>query len=161
MSAAAPALPRSFDWKWIVIGLWRALTVYVAVGAARLPPVGRASSRRRPPPKRRGSPWRTTPQAYGSADRQALLEFRLQFAFGASLFSFSLGTALAMMNERTTRPSDPVFGLSIIPLVISGDPVHHRLDPAGQPPRSASSIWWLQDWFGLDNAAFTSIRLWG
>ena len=31
MTAAAPALPRSFEWKWIVIGLCVALTVYIAV----------------------------------------------------------------------------------------------------------------------------------
>src|SRR6266480_2221945 len=45
----------------------------------------------------------------------------VQFAVGASLFAFLLGTALAWMNERTNTPFKTLFfALSIIPLIIPG-----------------------------------------
>ena len=57
--------------------------------------------------------------AYGSADTWRLFWTSIQFAFGASLFAFLLGTTLAWMNERTNTPFKSLFfALSLIPLVI-------------------------------------------
>jgi len=57
--------------------------------------------------------------AYGTADTFRLFLTSIRFAFGASVFSFVLGTALAWMNERTNTPFKSVFfALSLIPLVI-------------------------------------------
>ena len=105
MTGAGPARP--FDWKWIVIGICVAFTVYIAVIPLAF------------------LLWQTffTPQtaskaaqftlenyaaAYGSSETARLFWNSLKFAVGASLFSFSLGTALAWMNERTNlRRSKP------------------------------------------------------
>src|SRR6185295_5212445 len=60
-------------------------------------------------------------EAYGSSDTWRLFWTSIRFAFGASLFAFLLGTALAWMNERTNTPFKSIFfALSIIPLVIPG-----------------------------------------
>ena len=57
--------------------------------------------------------------AYGTAETFRLFLTSVQFAFGASLFSFTVGTTLAWMNERTNTPFKSIFyALSLIPLVI-------------------------------------------
>src|SRR4249920_3869773 len=121
MTSAAPAaLGRSFEWKWIVIGLCVALTVYIAVV-----PLAFLLWQSFFTPQTAAKAARFTlnnyAQAYGSGETARLFWTSLQFAFGASLFSFSLGTALAWMNERTNTPFKTLFfALSIIPLVIPG-----------------------------------------
>jgi iron(III) transport system permease protein len=57
--------------------------------------------------------------AYGTSETLRLFWTSIRFAFGASLFSFVVGTALAWMNERTNTPFKSLFfALSLIPLVI-------------------------------------------
>jgi iron(III) transport system permease protein len=57
--------------------------------------------------------------AYGTSETLRLFGTSIRFAFGASLFSFVVGTALAWMNERTNTPFKSLFfALSLIPLVI-------------------------------------------
>ena len=57
--------------------------------------------------------------AYGTAETFRMFLTSMRFAFGASLLSFVIGTALAWMNERTNTPLKSVFfALSLIPLVI-------------------------------------------
>src|SRR5712691_4754381 len=121
MTAAAPfTLRRSFDWKWVVIGLCVALTVYIAVvplvfllwqsfftpqSAAKAAEFTLGNYR----------------QAYASADTWVLFWNSLQFAFGAALVAFVIGTALAWMNERTNTPFKQLFfAFSVIPLIIPG-----------------------------------------
>jgi iron(III) transport system permease protein len=117
---APPALKAAFDWKWIVIGVCVAFTVYIAVI-----PLGFLL-------------WQSfrTPQtatteavftlgnyiaAYGSSDTLRLFWNSIRFAFGTSLLAFLLGTTLAWMNERTNTPFKSIFfALSLIPLVIPG-----------------------------------------
>src|SRR5258708_8028676 len=116
-TAAAAALLRSFEWKWVVIGVCVALTVYIAVVPLAF------------------LFWQSffTPQtaakaavltldnytsAYGSSETLRLFWNSLKFAFGASLFAFLLGTALAWMNERTKTPFKTLFfAWSTIPLI--------------------------------------------
>lgn len=127
MTTSSPALDAPveaserrapFDWKWIVLGLSVAFTVYIAVI-----PLGFLL-------------WQSfrTPQtaavdavftlenyitAYGTTETLRLLWTSIQFALGTAIFAFGIGTALAWMNERTNTPFKRVFfALSIIPLVI-------------------------------------------
>src|SRR5438552_5032560 len=117
---APPALKAAFDWKWIVIGVSVAFTVYLAVV-----PLGFLlwESFRTPQTATREAVFTlgNYTAAYGSSDTWRLFWNSIEFAFGASLFAFVLGTTLAWMNERTNTPFKSVFfALSIIPLVIPG-----------------------------------------
>ena len=162
MSAAAPALPRSFsfDWKWIVIGLCVAFSVYVAVI-----PLAFLLWQSFFTPQTAAKAARFTlenyVQAYGSSETARLLWNSLQFAFGASLFSFCLGTALAWMNERTNTPFKTLFfALSIIPLVIPGILFTVAWILLGSPKIGILNLA-LQEWFGLEKPLFNVYSLWG
>src|SRR5436853_4792618 len=121
MNAAAPfALRRSFDWKWVVIGLCVALTIYIAVV-----PLGFLLWQSFFTPQTAAKAAEFTlgnyTSAYGSSETLRLFWNSVQFALGASLFAFVLGTALAWMNERTNTPFKTVFfALWSIPLIIPG-----------------------------------------
>jgi len=57
--------------------------------------------------------------AYSSRETARLLGNSLQFAAGAALVAFTLGTLLAFVNERTDTPFKRLFfALSLVPLVI-------------------------------------------
>jgi len=106
------------DGKWIVIGACVAFTVYIAV----IPLVFLLwQSFRTPQTATTPAVWTlgNYAAAYGTSETFRLFLTSIRFAFGASLFSFIVGTALAWMNERTNTPFKSVFyALSLIPLVI-------------------------------------------
>lgn len=92
--------------------------------------------------------------AYSSVETLHLFLNSAQFAGGAALFAFFIGTFLAWVNERTNTPFKSLFfGLSIIPLVI---------------PSILFTVSWiflaspkigilnqiLQNWFGMETALF-------
>jgi iron(III) transport system permease protein len=160
MTAAASALPRPFDWKWVVIGLCVVFAAYIAVV-----PLAFLLWQSFFTPQTAAKAARFTldnyAQAYGSADTARLFWTSLQFAFGASLFSFSLGTALAWMNERTNTPFKTLFfALSIIPLVIPGILFTIAWILLGSPKIGILNLA-LQDWFGLEKPLFNIYSLWG
>ena len=111
---------REFDFKWLIIGVSVLVVTYLA-----LMPLGFLL-------------WQSffTPQtatkaavftfdnyitAYSSSETLKLFLSSVTFATGTSIFSFTVGTALAWMNERTNTPLKPLFfALSIIPLIIPG-----------------------------------------
>ena len=119
-SAALAATPFALNWKWIVIGLCVAFTMYIAVV-----PLGFLL-------------WQSffTPQtatkdavftlgnyitAYTNPDTLRLFLNSVQFAFGTATFAFLIGTTLAWINERTNTPFKSLFfALALIPLVIPG-----------------------------------------
>src|SRR5258705_11892395 len=115
---AAPAgLLRSFEWKWVVIGVCVALTVYIAVV-----PLAFLFWQSFFTPQTAAKAAEFTldnyTSAYGSSETLRLFWNSLKFAFGASLFAFLLGPALAGVNERTNTPfKAPFFALSISPLL--------------------------------------------
>src|SRR5882724_2872416 len=121
MNTAAPAaLLRSFEWKWVVIGVCVALTVYIAVV-----PLAFLFWQSFFTPQTAAKAAEFTldnyTSAYGSSETLRLFWNSLKFAFGASLFAFVVGTALAWMNERTNTPFKALFfALSLIPLIIPG-----------------------------------------
>jgi iron(III) transport system permease protein len=160
MTAAAPALPRSFDWKWIVIGLCVALTAYVAVVPLAFL-LWQSFFTPQTASKAAQFTFGNYAQAYGSADTARLFWNSLKFAVGASLFSFTLGTALAWMNERTNTPFKTLFfALSIIPLVIPGILFTIAWILLGSPKIGILNLA-LQDWFGLEKPLFNVYSLWG
>ena len=119
-SAALTARPFALNWKWIVIGLCVAFTMYIAVV-----PLGFLL-------------WQSffTPQtatkdavftfgnyitAYTNPDTLRLFLNSVQFALGTATFAFLIGTTLAWINERTNTPFKSLFfALALIPLVIPG-----------------------------------------
>ena len=119
-SAALAARPFALNWKWIVIGLCVAFTMYIAVV-----PLGFLL-------------WQSffTPQtatkdavftfgnyitAYTNPDTLRLFLNSVQFALGTATFAFLIGTTLAWINERTNTPFKSLFfALALIPLVIPG-----------------------------------------
>ena len=115
---APQALWRRFDAKWVVIGVCVAFAVYIAVI-----PLGFLfwQSFRTPQSAAADAVWTlgNYAAAYGTSDTARLFWTSIQFALGTSVFAFTLGTALAWMNERTNTPFKTVFyALSLIPLVI-------------------------------------------
>src|SRR2546423_4544991 len=121
MNAAAPfALRRSFDWKWVVIGLCVVFTIYIAVVPLAFL-LWQSFFTPQTASKAAEFTLGNYTSAYGSSETLRLFWNSVQFAIGASLFAFSLGTALAWMNERTNTPFKTLFfALSIIPLIIPG-----------------------------------------
>jgi iron(III) transport system permease protein len=117
-SANASGSRVPFDAKWVVIGACVAFTVYIAV----IPLVFLIwQSFRTPQTATTPAVWTfgNYAAAYGTSETFRLFLTSIRFAFGASLFSFIVGTALAWMNERTNTPFKSVFyALSLIPLVI-------------------------------------------
>ena len=101
-SYAATDLPVSrFDWKWIVIGLCVAFTVYIAVI-----PLGFLLWQSLRTPQTADVPAVFTFEnylaAYGSAETLRLFTTSLRFACGASIFAFVVGTALAPSGVTAT-----------------------------------------------------------
>src|SRR6266478_3050406 len=119
-TAAPSALLRSFEWKWVVIGLCVALTVYIAVIPLAFL-LWQSFFTPQTAAKAAEFTLGNYTSAYGSSETLRLFWNSLKFAFGASLFAFVVGTALAWMNERTNTPFKALFfALSIIPLIIPG-----------------------------------------
>jgi iron(III) transport system permease protein len=160
MTAAASVLPRPFDWKWVVIGLCVALTAYLAVVPLAFL-LWQSFFTPQTAAKAAQFTFDNYAQAYGSSDTARLFWNSLKFAAGASLFSFSLGTALAWMNERTNTPFKTLFfALSIIPLVIPGVLFTIAWILLGSPKIGILNLA-LQDWFGLEKPLFNVYSLWG
>jgi iron(III) transport system permease protein len=150
----------AFDWKWIVIGVSVAFTVYIAVI-----PLGFLlwQSFRTPQTATTDAVFTLGNylEAYGSSDTWRLFWTSIQFAFGASLFAFLVGTALAWMNERTNTPFKSLFfALSIIPLVIPGILFTVAWILLASPKIGIVNLV-LQGWFGFDEPPFDIYSLGG
>jgi iron(III) transport system permease protein len=150
----------AFDWKWIVIGASVAFTVYIAVI-----PLGFLlwQSFRTPQTATTDAVFTLGNyiEAYGSSDTWRLFWTSIQFAFGASLFAFLLGTTLAWMNERTNTPFKSIFfALSLIPLVIPGILFTVAWILLASPKIGIVNLV-MQGWFGFDEPPFDIYSLGG
>jgi len=149
-----------FDWKWIVIGLCVALTVYIAVV-----PLAFLFWQSFFTPQTAAKAAEFTldnyARAYGSSETLRLFWTSLKFAFGASLFSFVVGTLLAWMNERTNTPFKTLFfALAIIPLIIPGVLFTVAWILLGSPKIGIINLV-LQNMLGLEQPPFDVYSLWG
>ena len=147
----------AFDWKWIVIGACVAFTVYIAVI-----PLGFLLWQSFRTPQTAATDAVFTlgnyTAAYGSSDTWRLFWTSIQFAFGASLFAFLLGTTLAWMNERTNTPFKSIFfALSIIPLVIPAILFTVAWILLASPKIGIVNLV-MQGWFGFESRPSTSTR---
>src|SRR5260221_3802011 len=161
MNAAGPfALRRSFDWKWVVIGLCVVFTIYIAV----LPfafILWQSFFTPQTAAKAAEFTLGNYTSAYGSSETLRLFWNSVQFAVGASVFAFVLGTGLAWMNERTNTPFKTLFfALSIIPLIIPGILFTVAWVLLGSPKIGIINLA-LQHWFWLENPLFNVYSLWG
>lgn len=99
--------------------------------------------------------------AYGSADTWRLFSTSIEFALGASLFAFVLGSTLAWINERTNAPFKSfVFALSLIPLVIPSILFSVAWILLASPQIGIVNLL-LQDWLGLEQPPFDIYSLGG
>jgi iron(III) transport system permease protein len=113
------ARPR-FDFKWLIIGVCVALTVYLGVVPLAFL-LWQSFFTPQSAAKAAEFTFGNYRAAYGSAETWVLFWNSLQFAIGTALLAFFLGTLLAWMNERTNTPCKALFfALSIIPLIIPG-----------------------------------------
>ena len=115
---SAPGFWQRFDPKWLIFGACVAFVAWLA-----LVPLGFLIWQSFFSPETASVPARFTfdnyKAAYSSIETLHLFINSAQFAAGAALFAFVIGTFLAWVNERTNTPFKALFfGLSIIPLVI-------------------------------------------
>jgi len=168
MSTAAPTItadagaahvPR-FDAKWLIIAACVALTLYLAVV-----PLGFLlwQSFFTPQSAARAAEFTfdNYRQAYGSEETWTLFWNSLQFAVGAALIAFVIGTALAWMNERTNTPFKGLFfALSVIPLIIPGILFTVAWILLGSPKIGLVNLV-LQNLFDTDAVFVNVYSLWG
>src|SRR6266704_94171 len=154
MNAAAPfAQRRPFDWKWVVIGLCVVFTIYIAVVPLAFL-LWQSFFTPQTAAKAAEFTLGNYTSAYGSSETLRLFWNSLKFAFGASLFAFVVGTALAWMNERTNTPFKALFfALSIIPLIIPGILFTVAWILLGSPKIGIINLA-LQNWVGLERTLF-------
>ena len=150
--AATSAWDR-LDLKWVVIGACVAFAVYIAVI-----PLGFLfwQSFRTPQSAAADAVWTLSnyATAYGTSDTARLFWTSIQFAFGTSVFAFTLGTTLAWMNERTNTPFKTVFyALSLIPLVIPSILFTVSWILLASPQIGIINLV-LQGWLGLETPPF-------
>ncbi len=158
-AASAPE-GRRFEWGWVVIGLCVAVTVYLA-----LVPLIFLLWQSFFTPQTAEKAARFTlgnyTQAYASSETWRLFKNSLTFAVGTSCFSFTVGTALAWMNERTNTPFKSLFfALSIIPLVIPGILFTVSWILLASPKIGILNLV-LKDLFGLEHHLFDIYSIWG
>jgi iron(III) transport system permease protein len=147
LRASAPG--RRFDIQWVVIGGCVAVVLWLAAT-----PLGFLLWQSFFTPQTARVPAQFTlgnyVQAYSTLETVRLFLNSLQFAVGAALLSFVLGTALAWMNERTNTPMKKLFfGLSVIPLIIPSILFTVAWILLGSPKIGIINLL-LQRWFDTD-----------
>jgi iron(III) transport system permease protein len=151
---------RRFEWGWVVIALCVAITVYLAIV-----PLGFLIWQSFFTPQTADKAAQFTlsnyTEAYGSSETVRLFWSSMKFAIGTSILSFTIGTALAWMNERTNTPFKQLFyALSIIPLIIPGILFTVAWILLASPKIGIVNLV-LKHWFGVDDPLFDIYSLWG
>jgi iron(III) transport system permease protein len=158
--AATPQEGRRFEWGWVLIGLCVALVIYLA-----LVPLGFLLWQSFLTPQTAEKAARFTlgnyRDAYGTRETWALLRNSIEFALGASCFSFVVGAGLAWMNERTNTPFKTLFyGLALLPLIIPSVLFTVSWILLASPKIGILNLL-LKDLLGLDHHVFDIYSIWG
>jgi iron(III) transport system permease protein len=142
--------PRArFDAKWLVIGVAVALVAWLS-----LLPLGFLLWQSFLSPQTANAPAQFTLQnyvdAYSGFETYRLFFNSLQFALGAAVLSFVIGTFFAWVNERTNTPFKSLFfALSIVPLIVPGILFTVSWILLASPKIGIINTA-LQSWFGAD-----------
>src|SRR5476651_897779 len=142
--------PRArFDAKWLVIGVAVALVAWLS-----LLPLGFLLWQSFLSPQTANAPAQLTLQnyldAYSGFETYRLFFNSLQFALGAAVLSFVIGTFFAWVNERTNTPFKSLFfALSIVPLIVPGILFTVSWILLASPKIGIINTA-LQSWFGAD-----------
>jgi len=160
IAAPAPGDGRRFEWGWVLVGLCVALVVYLAVV-----PLGFLLWQSFLTPQTADQAARFTLgnylDAYGTTETWALLRNSIEFAIGASCFSFVVGAGLAWMNERTNTPFKTLFyGLALLPLIIPSVLFTVSWILLASPKIGILNLL-LKDTLGLDHHVFDIYSIWG
>jgi iron(III) transport system permease protein len=155
-----PRDKRRFEWGWVVIAVCVAITVYIAIV-----PLGFLIWQSFFTPQTADKAAQFTlsnyTEAYGSSETVRLFWNSVKFAIGTSILSFTIGTGLAWMNERTNTPFKQLFyALSIIPLIIPGILFTVAWILLASPKIGIINLV-LKHWFGVDDPLFDVYSLWG
>jgi iron(III) transport system permease protein len=148
-AAMRPSAFSRFDPKWLVIGVAVALVAWLT-----LVPLGFLLWQSILSPQSAGTPAAFTLQnfreAYFGFETYRLFFNSLQFALGAAVVSFTIGTFFAWINERTNTPFKALFfALSIVPLIIPGILFTMSWILLASPKIGIINSM-LQGWFGAD-----------
>jgi iron(III) transport system permease protein len=160
VAATPPQEGRRFEWGWVLIGLCVALVIYLA-----LVPLGFLLWQSFLTPQTAEKAARFTlgnyRDAYGTRETWALLRNSIEFALGASCFSFIVGAGLAWMNERTNTPFKTLFyGLALLPLIIPSVLFTVSWILLASPKIGILNLL-LKDLLGLDHHVFDIYSIWG
>lgn len=151
---------RSFDMKWVIIGLcivvvaWLALIPlgfliwqsFASTSTAQVPAVFTLEN---------------YATAFGTTDSLGLMFNSLKFAFGTAAFALVLGTFFAWVNERTNTPFKSLFfAMSIVPLIIPGILFTVSWIMLASPQIGIFNQI-FRDWFGLATPLFNIYSLTG
>jgi iron(III) transport system permease protein len=147
--APRPSIFQRFDAQWLVIGFAVALVAWLA-----LLPLGFLLWQSFLTPHTAATPAAFTLQnyidAYSGFETFRLFFNSLQFALGAAVLSFLIGTFFAWVNERTNTPFKSLFfALAIIPLIIPGILFTVSWILLASPKIGILNTL-LQGWFGTD-----------
>ena len=160
--AASPSGARhlSINWQWIIVGVCIAFTMYIA-----LIPLGFLLWQSFFTPQTATQPAVFTlgnyVTAYTDFETVRLFFNSLKFAIGVSTLSFTIGTALAWMNERTNTPFKSLFfAMSLIPLVIPSVLFTISWILLGSPKIGIINLT-LMHWFNLQGPVFDIYSIWG
>src|SRR5712692_8544279 len=109
---------RRFDFKWVIIGVSIVIVTYLALIPLFFL-LWQSFFTPRTATKAAEFTLGNYVTTYSSTETVRLFFNSIEFAAGASIFAFLVGTLLAWMNERTNTPFKTLFyALSIIPLII-------------------------------------------
>ena len=150
----------SINWQWIIVGVCIAFTMYIA-----LIPLGFLLWQSFFTPQTATQPAVFTlgnyVTAYTDFETVRLFFNSLKFAIGVSTLSFTIGTALAWMNERTNTPFKSLFfAMSLIPLVIPSVLFTISWILLGSPKIGIINLT-LMHWFNLQGPVFDIYSIWG
>jgi len=160
VDAARPSLWRRIDLKWVVIGVSVALVAYFAL-VPLIFLLWQSFFTPQTANKAAEFTLQNYAKAYSNLETARLFVNSLQFATGVAIFSFSIGTLLAWMNERTNTPFKALFfSLSIIPLVIPGILFVVAWIFLGSPKIGIINLV-LQSWFGTKHVFVNVYSIWG
>src|SRR5260221_323718 len=155
-----PGWQERFDVKWLVVGVCVLFVVFLAA-VPLLFLLWQSFFTPQTSTKAAEFTLQNYVTAYGSWETLKLFFTSVQFAIGTSIFSFTLGTFLAWLNERTNTPFKSLFfALSIIPLIIPGILFTVAWILLGSPKIGLVNLL-LQSWFNTDYVFFNVYSLWG